>query len=137
MKKLPIGTRVFDVTKGWGTVFEWGEGFEIMRDGISVKFDIGIISYYTKEGLDRPGETTPILSLTEYSIQKEEFTPVTEFDKPKIGDVGYFWDSEDRDVLLLSKLTVITDKYKPNKASCGFDNFSKEIPQWFLDRMNK
>jgi hypothetical protein len=138
MKKLQTGTRVFDVSKGWGTVFEWGEGFERLKDGISVKFDIGILSHYTKEGLDRPGEIAPVLSLTEYTINKDEFTSIAEFDKPSIGCMGYFWDNTRQGYVSYSRLVDIDSSgIYTAEGGTRWQEFAKEIPQWFLDKMNK
>ncbi len=142
MKKLPIGTRVFDITKGWGEVIEYKNPCVTYESNMVVKFNGGGIYTYTLKGKYNSLDETPLLSLTEYSLETGGFTPITDFDKPEIGDFGYFWDTEDKDLLVFSKLIFINNfsclKYGLSMDSTGsFFNFSKEIPQWFLDRMNK
>lgn len=142
MKKLPIGTRVFDITKGWGEVVEYKNPCVAYESNMVVKFNSGGIYTYTLKGKYNSLDETPLLSLTEYNLTEGGFTSVTDFDKPEIGDFGYFWDSEDKDLVVLSKLIFIDNssclKYRINMNSTGgFFNFSKEIPQWFADRMNK
>ena len=91
-KKIPIGTRVFDITKGWGEVVEYKNPCVAYESNMVVKFNGGGIYTYTLKGKYNSLDETPLLSLTEYSLETGGFTPITDFDKPEIGDFGYFWD---------------------------------------------
>ena len=132
MKKLPIGTRVFDVLYGWGEVIEYKEG---LYTPLTIRFKNGNIDLYTKEGKVTQRSITPILSLTEYNLTEGGFTPITEFDKPKIGDLGYFWDNDVHNYVLYSTIVHIgRSGIYTAAAGSRWRHFSKEVPQWFIDR---
>jgi hypothetical protein len=135
MKKLTTGTRVFDYTKGWGRVLD-GEHIDSFKNvWVTVDFCNGQVFYYTKEGFRNRGDNSPMLSLTEYTINNNEFTPVTEFDKPKIGDLGYFWDNDVHNYVLYSTIVHIgRSGIYTAAAGSRWRHFSKEVPQWFIDR---
>jgi hypothetical protein len=129
MKKLLIGTKVFDIRFGWGEV---ANIYDKAVYQVMVKFE-GSAEVYTQEGLYRRTDKSPTLSLTEYTLEKGRFTPITEYGKPKVGDMGYFWDSNHPDAVY-GKLTMITDV---GSFQCNYRlfrlNFSHEIPQEYID----
>jgi len=140
MKKLEIGTRVFDIRWGWGAIVEYREDFNEISYPIIVRFDGKGISTYTLSGVHSMGDSSPLLSLTEYSLENGGFTDISEWGKPKVGDFGYFWHYETKDFVFYSKLIGIdsSSTYKYTMAdSTGWTYFSKEVPGWFLDKMNK
>jgi hypothetical protein len=129
MKTLPIGTKVFDIHFGWGEVTNISD---IHQYPLTVKFE-GSREVYTQEGLYRRTDKFPTLSLTEYTLETGGFTPITEYGKPKVGDKGYFWDSNHPDVVY-GKLTMITDV---GSFQCNYRlfrlNFSHKKPQEYID----
>jgi hypothetical protein len=138
MKKLQTGTRVFDYTKGWGRVLD-GEHIDYFKNvWVTVDFCNGQVFYYTKEGFRNRGDNSPMLSLTEYTINKDEFTSIAEFDKPSIGCMGYFWDNTRQGYVSYSRLVDIDSSgIYTAEGGTRWQEFAKEIPQWFLDKMNK
>jgi hypothetical protein len=134
MKKLPIGTRVFDVLYGWGEVIEYKEG---LYTPLTIRFKNGDIDLYTKEGKVTQRSITPILSLTEYTLTEGGFTPIAYFDKPSIGCMGYFWDNTRQGYVSYSRLVDIDSSgIYTAEGGTRWQEFAKEIPQWFLDKMN-
>jgi hypothetical protein len=132
MKKLPIGTRVFDFRYGWGEVV----GHK--ASPLWVKFREGHLYQYTDEGKFSQRHKFPILSLTEYTLTEGGFTPITEFDKPSIGCMGYFWDNTRQGYVSYSRLVDIDSSgIYTAEGGTRWQEFAKEIPQWFLDKMNK
>ena len=129
---LPIGTKVFDIRYGWGIV-------NSHRDSeyhILVKFYNDIISY-TNDGKHYTTENASLLSLTEYSLENGGFTPITAWNKPKVGDIGYFWNSEKQLTISYSKIIEISNGYfYTNPNFTQWENFSKEVPQWFIEKMS-
>jgi hypothetical protein len=98
------------------------------------------MSTYTLNGEHSVGDLSPLLSLTEYSLENGGFTALSEWGKPKVGDLGYFWNYETKAFVFYSKLIGIdsSSTYKYTMAdSTGWTYFSKEVPEWFLDKMNK
>jgi len=73
MKKLEIGTRVFDIRWGWGAIVEYREDFDKISYPIIVRFDGKGISTYTLSGVHSMGDSSPLLSLTEYSLENGGF----------------------------------------------------------------
>jgi hypothetical protein len=131
MKKLPIGTKVFDINHGWGEITgESPEHYSVHWHHIS--------DFFRKSNGTLKGSEIkfPALSLTEYTLEKGGFTPITEYGKPKVGDNGYFWDSNHPD-LVYGKLTMITDvgSFQCNNRVFRFQ-FSHEIPQEYIDYLN-
>lgn len=129
-KILPIGTKVFDAQYGWGEVSSYAHD---SRYPINCKFDKANPSY-TSTGYLVEGHKSPMLSLTEYSLEKGGFTPITEFDfnAPKVVDWGYFWDNEEICCVYYGRLEAINN-FNTNpyliKKEYGYKNFSKEIPE--------
>jgi hypothetical protein len=80
-----------------------------------------------------------LLSLTPYNLKNGGFTALSEYDNsPKVGDIGYFWTYNNYPTIRYSKiieLHVIGHKYVD---ACGdaFKHFSKELPQWFKEKIN-
>jgi hypothetical protein len=135
MKKLLIGTKVFDIRFGWGEV---ANIYDKAVYQVTVKFE-GSNEIYTQEGLYRRTEKYPTLSLTEYTLEKGGFTPITEYEKPKVGDRGYFWDVEN-DTPRYGLLKHINEShiypYTLNEEGNRWRNFSHEIPQEYIDYLN-
>lgn len=135
-KLLPIGTKVFDVRYGWGEVIETNSE---RYYPIKVSFNNNIGLSYTENGYYESTHNNPILSLTEYNLKDGGFTPITEFDPdaPKVGDVGYFWNSEKQLTISYSKIIEISNGCFINPNYTQWENFSKEVPQWFIEKMEK
>lgn len=135
---LPVGTKVFDVRYGWGEVVN-NEDYAHFR--ICVKFD-GETATYNIDGVNYSTHKYPLLSLTEYTLEKGGFTPISEYwTKPKVGDWGYFWNNEDCSSLDFGKLLKIQTKGDalPYYSSCGayFRHFSHDIPDHIKKQMQQ
>jgi hypothetical protein len=125
MKTLPIGTKVYHVFLGEGEVVE------SLKLDFYVKFNEKGKQYYNHS-------SAGLLSLTPYTLEKGGFTPITEYSKPKVGDLGYFWDFENeapRYGLLKHIKESHTYRYTINKGG-NFRCFSHEIPQEYIDYLN-
>jgi hypothetical protein len=133
MKKLKIGTKVFDVRYGWGKIIEtyFGENYPYIVHFINYpKF------VYSIDGKFNINENCPTLSLTEYSLEKGGFTPIDTESPLQVGEMAYFWNENPYSLyLVLSSFDGVTYSDKVI-TSCGFimDKASREIPQWFLDK---
>lgn len=130
-KLLPIGTPVFDVRHGWGKVVEIQKCVTYLL--VCHFKEEKEVEAYTKEGRHLEYHKHPMLSLTEYTLEKGGFTSITEFDHdaPKVGDWGYFWD-EDAEHCVLGRLKIINKEEKHPyylTSIAGFSYFSKEIPE--------
>lgn len=135
-KILPVGTKVFDVRYGWGEIqsvytcdtfplLTWFHDYEI---GTS----------YTLDGKVLKENLTPMLSLTEYTLEKGGFTPISEYwNKPKVGDWGYFLDRESADVALFGRLTGIETRYFAVENAGRWHNFSHDIPDHIKKQMQQ
>lgn len=134
-KLLPIGTKVFDIRFGWGEVIKAINNTKLFP--IYVSFEKRNVDY-TIDGLYNKGEINPTLSLTEYNLINGGFTPITDFDfdAPKVGDVGYFWDKEEQFTLSYSRIKEILKYGFLNQNKTEWRYFSKEVPQWFKDKMS-
>ncbi len=132
---LPIGTKVFDIRFGWGKIkiasekrdFSYYVEFENRGDPYDIK------GRYLKS------HAKPLLSLTEYTLENGGFTPLSDYNKPKVGDFGYFWDNymEDQKKLIFSVIKCIADGFYYDANVTNWQNFSKEIPDWFKNKMNE
>jgi hypothetical protein len=125
MKTLPIGTKVYHVFLGEGEVVE------SLKQDFYVKFKEKGKQYYNHSSVG-------LLSLTEYTLEKGGFTPITEYGKPRAGDFGYFWDNQcdvPRYGLLTDYRDYVVHKYKLNDK-VYFTNFSHEPPQEYIDYVN-
>jgi len=133
MKKLKIGTKVFDVMYGWGTVF----GSD--SDEVAVQFPNGSIGTYLPDGKKNSNCINPILSLTEYSLEKGGFTPIDTEPPLQVGELAFFYFHNGTH-LHYSAIADINNDCNGNPIKyftvCGytFDYASREIPQWFLDK---
>lgn len=89
----PVGTKVFDLNYGWGEITSIAEGefYSVYSCFENKGNHVGYA--YTSKGKSENGNV-PTLSLTEYDLVNGGFTPISEWNKPKICDVGYFWDDE-------------------------------------------
>ena len=141
MKKLEIGTKVFDVRYGWG---------EVIRIVKESEYDI-IVEYedkngqreeYDKNGKWISGDLVSLLSLTEYSLEKGGFTPIHAEPPLQVGELAFFYFHNGTH-LHYSAIADINNDCNGNPIKyftvCGytFDYASREIPQWFLDKQKE
>lgn len=131
---LPVGTKVFDIRFGWGEVKEYISG----EFPITAKMN-GTYYYYTKDGYGYSATNrVPILSLTEYTLEKGGFTPISDYwSKPKIGDWGYFWDYTYTNTAIFTQLKDIDSDNKFHTSTAKWDNFSHEIPSYIKKQMEQ
>ena len=63
---------------------------------------------------------------------------MSDYNKPKVGDFGFFWDDEQDNVLIYSKLLHIAERVNPeytyHSKSNIYCKFSKEVPEWFIEK---
>ena len=132
MKLLPIGTKVFDIRFGWGEIVDnnYGSGYTY-----KVRYNLNREAAYAFSGKLHEIDINPILSLTEYDLINGGFTPLSDYNKPKKFDVGYFWDDEGDHDLIYSQLIEIKDGKYTNSAFNKWAHFSKEVPEWFTKRI--
>jgi hypothetical protein len=134
---LKVGTKVFDIRFGWGEITK--NDVEIAYP-YNVKFREDAEYYYGINGTSDIHSINPLLSLTEYTLENGGFTPLSDYNKPKVGDIGYFWDDEDsRGVneqkrIIYSIITDIDDRYIDG-GDFKWDNFSKELPEWLTQKL--
>ena len=83
---IPTGTKVYHHFFGCGEVVEIRKNSSFP---IVVNFSTRTGSPFTLDGIYRE-EETPSLSLTEYDFINGGFTPLSEYNKPKVGDWGIF-----------------------------------------------
>lgn len=140
-KLLPIGTPVFDIRFGWGEVKE-NTNTQNSYPLVCTFKGQGRMSY-KKEGRSVADHKSPILSLTDYTLEEGGFTSVTEFDfdAPKVGDWGYFWDREDRNSCVFGKLGNLDKSldypYLLDLGGINYRHFSKEIPEHIKKLQNE
>jgi len=87
----------------------------------------------TPEGKVNKCDYGPSISLTSYDLVNGGFTPLSEWDKPKLGDHGFFWGiKEDLYELQFGVITEIDEEgfFQRNKGTY-YCNFSRDIPEWF------
>lgn len=134
---LPVGTRVFDVFFGWGVIEEYIHS--VLDCPIVVQFDV-YKKKYTLLGYRYAHYLSQSLSLTEYTLEKGGFTPISDYwTKPKVGDWGYFWDNEDTGFVYYSQLTIISEMEYPYELPNGaaYKYFSHEIPEHIKEQMQQ
>ncbi len=133
---LPVGTKVFDIRFGWGEVIDKVDYNPIFP--LYVKFEKEAhYTTYTKDGKIAVSNLNPILSLTEYTLENGGFTPLSDYSKPKLGDIGYFWDDNDVEIagrVVYSKIIKI-NKYFFDSEMTRWENFSEEIPEWLTQKL--
>lgn len=132
----PVGTKVYHIQYGWGEVIS----VKTLVNTYPVEVRFGNShQLFTELGCVSKSDKHPTLSLTEYDLVKGGFTPISDWNKPKVGDVGYFWDNED-DELYYGAITSIGEDgafpYKTN-GSTIFVFFSPTIPEWYTDKLNE
>jgi len=143
-KLLPVGTRVFDVRYGWGEIqmVYTGDTFLLL----TWFYDYEISTSYTLDGKvlkENLTPITPMLSLTEYTLENGGFTPISDYwNKPKVGDWGYFWDFEKEGStqhIILGKLLEIKDATHPYVSCSGlcWRSFSHDIPEHIKQQMQQ
>lgn len=132
----PVGTKVFDFQYGWGFITTI-EPLDLCP--IDVIFEKKIGQSYTASGKLENG-IIPTLSLTEYDLINGGFTPISEWNKPKVGDVGYFWDNKKYTHLSYSVLCGM-NQYDGNPytslTGAAFKNFSPEVPDWYKAKIEE
>lgn len=132
-KILPVGTRVFDVRFGWG---------EIVETKVPVIYNESPILTvcYTRHERSYTSEYSPLLSLTEYTLEKGGFTPISDYwNKPKVGDWGYFWDNQAEPPKYGKLISIDYDKpyhFQINIGGGFYRRFSKDIPEYIKQQMN-
>ena len=134
---LPVGTKVFDVRYGWGQV---DDSQKDASYPLSIKFDNQEYEYYTLEGMYLDYDTTPLLSLTEYTLENGGFTAISEYwGKPKVGDWGYFFDNGTVHGAYFGKLISIQKDEYPYGSGNGqtWHNFSHDIPNHIKKQMQQ
>ncbi len=132
MKKLQIGTKVFDIRFGWGEVSRYQENTFCVIFG-------QVLQSYEYNGKWSVYDINPTLSLTEYSLEKGGFTPIDAEPPLQIGEMAYFWDDENDNQLIYKIVLYIGDDEKVinSMGVKKYENASREIPQWFLDKQKK
>lgn len=75
-KFLPVSTMVFDVQLGWGKVVGHSES---TKYPLKIMFYSGYIELYAFDGKFSLDDKVPVLSLTEYTLEKGGFTPISEY----------------------------------------------------------
>lgn len=134
-KILPVGTKVFDVRYGWGKVDDCQK---YISYPLRIEFANEEYEYYTLEGMYLDYDKAPLLSLTEYTLEKGGFTPISEYwNKPKVGDWGYFWDRESDNVAVFGRLVNIETRNFGVENSGRWHNFSHEIPDHIKKQMEQ
>lgn len=136
-KILPVGTKVFDALFGHGEVAET-LFYDERTSRIRVLFKDGEEKAYNQDGKYSSHHKNPTLSLTEYTLEKGGFTPISEYwIRPKIGDWGYFWDREDTS-LTFDELSYISNlgSFVGKLSLSWFRFFSHEIPEHIKQKMN-
>lgn len=133
----PVGTKVYHFEHGWGTI----DNIDKLNPNypLDIKFE-GIDDSFTEDGRDSTADNIPTLSLTEYDLINGGFTPISEWNKPKVGDVGYFWDNEKYKNLSYSVLCEINQSKTCSYTSftgAEFKNFSPEVPDWYKAKIEE
>jgi hypothetical protein len=132
MKKLKVGTKVFDIRFGWGEVSRYQENTFCVIFG-------QVLQSYEYNGKWSVYDINPTLSLTEYSLEKGGFTPIDAEPPLQVGEMAYFYFHNGTH-LHYSAIADINNDCNGNPIKyftvCGytFDYASQEIPQWFLDK---
>lgn len=132
MKKLEIGTKVFDVRYGWGKIENNTERYYDVNFGTHIE-------HYQRDGKWSVFDFNPMLSLTEYSLEKGGFTPIDAEPPLQVGEMAYFYFHNGTHLHYSAIADINNDcNGSPIKyfTVCGytFDYASREIPQWFLDK---
>jgi hypothetical protein len=125
MNKIEKGTELFHLNKGKLTV--------VNDNGSTLLFQSNEFYAIT---MNKDNE---LLSLTPYNLKDGGFTPLSEYDNsPKVGDIGYFWSYSNYPVVRYSKiihLEEVGNKFV-DAAGDAHKYFSKELPQWFKNKIN-
>lgn len=124
---LPIGTPVYDIRYGWGKVTSYNLDNQYV---LRCDFNQNDSSYTSKGHLVKTHKT-PLLSLTEYSLEKGGFTSIELYQTmPKVGDWGYFWDKPNDTCAIYAQLKAIEDCVHPFYNEVDYYRyFSKEVPK--------
>jgi hypothetical protein len=131
MELLKIGTKVFDIRFGWGEIVDNNYG----RYAYRVRYNVDRYATYAFSGKSDEIDFNPMLSLTEYDLVNGGFTPLSDYNKPRKFDVGYFWDNEDDHEITYSQLIDIRKDKFINSGFAEWTHFSKEVPEWFTKRI--
>jgi hypothetical protein len=140
MELLKIGTKVFDIRFGWGEIVDNNYSVEHPYKVIFKDYADNWKEWYTLDGRHNVNDFNATLSLTEYDLINGGFNPLSDYNKPKVGDFGYFWD--DNMVLetrvVLSSITKISKiyNYYYDTTDTVYQHFSKEIPEFIKEKIN-
>ena len=121
---LPVGTKVFDARFGWGEVSRNLSSTNVPHNLVEYKY---LTVVYTELGYFHKEDNVPSLSLTEYDFVNGGFTSITDYDKPKVGDYGYFWDNDFPEYVVFGELaSILSSNYKYQTITgAEFNNFSR------------
>lgn len=143
----PVGTKVWDAVKYPGLDGKIKEhGNIIDKFPLRVKFKgIDEMVSYTAEGKYNTVSPIQQLSATPYDLINGGFTPISEWNKPKIGDVGYFWDTQDEPLFekacirygVLVNILKHDDLPYESQDGLGFEYFSVEMPEWYKNNIQQ
>jgi len=131
-KKLETGTNVFDVRLGWGIIADNNHSDEYMYRAIFGKTNVE----YTSKGFDHYDDKKPLLSLTEYSLEKGGFTAIDSEPPLQKGELAYFWDNG-RHNTILSVYESYDKGFHYSELGTNYDNASREIPKFLLDKQKE
>jgi hypothetical protein len=137
MEKLKTGTKIFEINNGWGYISEVNENNSpIYMVTFESESKIRTLQMSEDGKIFRDNDMIPTVSLTEYDLINGGFTPLSDYNKPKKFDVGYFWDYEESGhELFYSQILKIEEGQYITSSSRTFKNFSKEVPEWFTKRI--
>jgi hypothetical protein len=136
MKKLQIGTKVFDIRFGWGEVIRFIKEMEYPII-VEYKDKNGQLEEYNEKGKWISGDLVSLLSLTEYSLEKGGFTPIGAEPPLQVGELAYFWYSKESDSLMYGIIDEIRNDGRFICDCLDWVYASREIPQWFLDKQKE
>jgi hypothetical protein len=136
---LPIRTKVFEINNGWGFISEVNENnrpiYMVTFESVS---QIRTLQMSEDGKIFRDNDMIPTVSLTEYTLENGGFTPLSDYNKPKVGDFGWFWNDTYFEFTYTRIEDIdMDDSYKFDTKSTGwFQNFSKEMPEKLKEKLN-
>jgi hypothetical protein len=125
MNKIEKGTEVFHLNKGKLTVVNDNGSTLLLQsnEGYAITMN----------------KDNELLSLTPYNLKDGGFTSLLEYDNsPKVNDIGYFWSYNNYATIRYSKIIELNDIGHRFTDASGDSHkyFSKELPQWFKDKIH-
>jgi hypothetical protein len=124
MNKIEKGTELFHLNKGKLTVVNDNGSTLLLQsnEGYAITMN----------------KDNELLSLTPYNLKNGGLTPLSEYDNsPKVNDIGYFWNYNNYPVVRYSKIIHLEDIGHKFVDAAGDSHkyFSKELPQWFKNKI--